>query len=143
MSFFLDLFNGNPATSGVSVLSAITGSATRPDVTSQMVQWNPPPTFATTYLQNPATITVAAAAAKGTNVNFVALYDSASGGSLQFSAPIGAHFFVQAPPTVSEGYLVQFLPLALSFLVGPAGEMVSEAGIAMITEAGIIMITEH
>lgn len=98
---YLDLFNGDPAGAGVSVLAAITGSATRTNIAASL-------TTNAGVATNTAVITVAAAAASTTNVSYVAVYDAASGGTLVMSGPLSAS------PTISEGAPVQFDALALS-----------------------------
>lgn len=104
MAYYLDLYLGDPATTGVSVLETITGSSTRQNVTSDL--------FESTFyrgLVNPDVVTITSAAEAQCNVNYVALFSAASGGTLLHSKPIGAHFPIEA------GNPVQFSQLALYF----------------------------
>src|SRR5581483_55383 len=103
---YLDLYNGDPRGGGYSVLEAITGSATRTDITSQLSQLP-----GQAVIANPATITVPTAASNQASVNYVALFDSATGGTLVRSAPIGAAGYTYG---IAKGNPVVFNPLALS-----------------------------
>lgn len=153
MSYFLDLFIGNPATSGVSVLATITGSATRLDVSDSMETARYP----AVALTNPDTIVISTGSLAVTNISWVALYATASGGAPLFSAPIGAS------PTINLGNPVRFNALALNFQATDQELastlslhlslsatltlrayviMASESGVEMISEAGAVMITE-
>lgn len=93
---YLDLFNGDPAAGGYSVLVEITGSSTRTNIASQL----------TLPLDNIAintnVLTVAASSASVTNVTHVGIYNAASGGTLLMSGT------VSATPTIAEGNPVQF-----------------------------------
>ncbi len=100
-SVFLDLFDGNPLTTGVSILPAITGSATRPDVSSSL-------TTVDGIAQNTSVLGVGTGPASPTNVSFAALYDAATGGTLLTSGPVGAN----VPITLNNP--VQFLALGLT-----------------------------
>lgn len=99
---YLDLFNGNPAVGGMSVLLAITGSAARTNIASQI----------TLPLDNLAintdTITITSASASTTNLSYVGIYNAASGGTLVMSGT------VSASPTIASGNPVQFNAEALS-----------------------------
>lgn len=160
MAYYMDLFNGDPQAGGLSVLSAITGSSTRQDITAALVATN-----ATTFpfmqqvLTNTDAVLVASSSASITNISFVALYDAPRNGTLLVKSRLGAS------PTINRGNPVQFNALALTFstptlqlsallastasliatltvTVAPAGEMLSETGIPMITEGSVIMVTE-
>lgn len=138
MAYYMDLFDGDPATRGVSVLSAITGSSTRPDVTSALTQttagFYP---FQTLRLTNTDTVTVTTSSESTANVSFVALYDADHGGNLVVSIPLGAS------PTICKGNPVQFRALGLTFVTF-AQEMAIEmgTGIVMITETDIPMVVQ-
>lgn len=101
---FLDLFNGNPADTGYSVLQVITGSATRSDVTASLVLSD----YYAAVL-NPDIVSVASASSNTTNISWAALFSAASGGYMVTSARLGAHY------TIAKGNPVRFLPLQLKF----------------------------
>ena len=98
---YLDLFNGDPSGAGTSVLSAITGSATRTNIASSL-------TTNAGVATNTSALTVASESAATVNVSYVGIYNAASGGTLLMS---GA---VSASPTIAEGNVVQFAALGLS-----------------------------
>lgn len=132
MAYYLDLFDGNPAHGGISVLDAITGSAVRTDVTSQLTQWT-----ARSLLTNTDVLSVSSASLSQTNVSYVALYSAASSGSLLYSAAIGAS------QVIALNNPVQFLALQLSFPLSIAFFiMITESSDTMISESGATMITE-
>lgn len=99
-AIYLDLFVGNPATSGVSVLAAITGSATRTDIGSSL-------TTSAGVAQNTSPLSITSSASSQTNVNYVGLYAAASGGSVLAAAP------VSCSPSITAGASVQFDSQAL------------------------------
>lgn len=101
-SLYLDIFNGDPLGGGGSVLSLLTGSATRTNVASQLAEYN-----ATDVWVNPDVILLTTSALAQTNTNYAAFYDAASGGTLLMSTPMSSHY------TVAEGNQVQFLQLDL------------------------------
>lgn len=76
---FLDLFNGDPQGAGSSVLATLTGSATRPNITSAIGAASG---GAST---NAAQIDVEAAADAGATITHLALYDAATSGNLIWS----------------------------------------------------------
>lgn len=98
---YLDLFDGDPASGGVSVLSAITGSAVRTDIAASL-------TTVGGIAETTDVLTVAAASASTTNVNYVGFYSAASAGTLLVSGPVSA-----TSPTVTSGTTVQFNALTL------------------------------
>lgn len=101
---YLDLFIGDPSGADFySVLEAITGSATRTDVASSLT------INSENVAANPDTITVSSSSASTTSVEYVGIYDAASGGNLLVSGPVSATF-----PTVQLGAIVQFNALGLS-----------------------------
>jgi|ERR1700680_2079039 len=107
-SVFLDLFNGNPTGSaGVSVLAAITGSATRTNIASQLTTTITTQTIAT----NTSPIVVTASSLSAININYAGLYNAASGGALLTSGVLSV---VGPPPSITVGAPVQFDALALS-----------------------------
>ncbi len=81
VTFYLDLFNGNPANSGaISSLKAITGSATRTNIGPQL-------SIAGGIASNTQVVTVANSSPSTVNVNYVGFYDAPTGGNLLFSGP--------------------------------------------------------
>lgn len=99
---YLDIFNGNPATIGVSVLAIVTGSAIRTNIASALTTSN-------SVATNLDVLTITSESEGTTNVNYVGIYNAASGGTLLVSGPLSATF-----PTVVEGAAVQFDQLGLS-----------------------------
>lgn len=99
---YLDLFDGDPLTTGTSVLANITGSATRSNIAASLGT-------VSGIARNPATITVAAASASTVNVSYVGVYDAATGGTLQMSGAVSV-----VGPSVTEGNPVVFAALALT-----------------------------
>lgn len=98
---YLDIFNGNPTAGGTSVLSLITGSATRTDIASSL-------TTVLGIAKNPAQIVVALESEATTNTNYAAIYDAASGGTLLMSGTLNVR-----GPSVTVGNPVVFDPLAI------------------------------
>lgn len=98
---YLDLFNGNPASGGTSVLSAITGSATRTDIASQL-------TTTAGIATNTSPIVIASESESTTNISYVGIYSAASGGTLLMSGT------VSASPSIAEDNPVQFDAAGLS-----------------------------
>lgn len=99
---YLDIFNGNPLTTGASVLALITGSTTRTNIASQL-------TTTRGVATNTDTIVVALEAASTTNVSYCAIYNSASAGTLLMSGPLNVN-----GPNVTVGNPVVFSALGLS-----------------------------
>lgn len=99
---YLDLFDGNPASGGVSILETITGSATRTSIASSLS------TTTLNVAENPDYIIVTSSAVANANVSYVGIYSAASGGTLLVSGPVSATY-----PTIVEGAAVQFEQLAL------------------------------
>lgn len=102
-ALYIDLFLGNPASGGSSVLRNITGSSTRTN-------------YATSFgingqnvAENLTPITIASASAEGTNVNFIGIYSAASGGVLLASGRVAA-----TGPLIQAGTAVVFDELALT-----------------------------
>lgn len=94
-TLYLDLFLGNPASGGVSVLSTITGSSTRTNIGSSMG------TPTNNIAINTTSITVASSCAGNTNVNFIGFYDAATNGTLLASGRVSA-----TAPFTTEGVAV-------------------------------------
>lgn len=92
---YLDVFDGDPSGSGISVLADITGSATRTNIASSL-------SIAAGIAQNADTITIASSSGATINVNWIAFYDAASGGSLLMSGTCSVS------PSVTEGNPVVF-----------------------------------
>ncbi len=111
MAYYMDLFKANPLTDpDSSVLEDITGSATRTDITEDLVFAQPLP-YRKRQLTNPDTVVVAAASEAVSNVSFVALFDAATDGNLLTYAALGTQ-----PRTIGLGNPVQFDAMTLSFL---------------------------
>jgi hypothetical protein len=108
-TYYLDLYNGDPSTTGTSVLATITGSATRTNITSLLAVLPQVGSVITTT--NVEAIVVTTESLSQTNISYVALFDAASGGSLLYSAALGAS------PTIAKGNPVQFNPLQLAISI--------------------------
>lgn len=97
---YFDAFNGNPAGTGYSVLAEISGSATRPNLASQL-------TITAIQAINVDDITLFTAI-EDANVSHVAFYDAASGGTRLVSGP------VSVSPPVQKSFVVKFESGALN-----------------------------
>lgn len=104
---YLDIFDGNPATNGRSVLSTIAGSSTRTNIASGLSLYR-----TNTRIINPDAITVVVAAAAQANASYAAFYTAASAGSLIISGPIGLS------QTIADGNPVTVAPLGIDIGVG-------------------------
>lgn len=98
---YLDLFDGDPLSTGRSVLSAITGSSTRTDVASSL-------TTTAGIATNPDVISIATSSAAQTNVNFAGFYTASQSGALIMS---GA---VSVSRVIAAGNPVRFAGLGLT-----------------------------
>jgi hypothetical protein len=94
---YLDLFNGNPLSGGMSVLGTITGSVTRTNIAASLATVDG-------IAINPDVITIASSAAGQANLSYIAFYNAASGGTLLTFGPVA----VSSPPSVVEGAVIQF-----------------------------------
>lgn len=81
-NFYLDLYFGNPATTGSSVLASITGSASRPNAGGS---FGP---IVEKLAKNSSAITFTTNAIASVNVSYVAAFDAATNGNLISSAPL-------------------------------------------------------
>lgn len=81
-SFYIDLFDGNPSSGGESILQTLTGSATRTNFASSMSA----PVAKVT--RNTAEILFTSSALASVNVDWLAVYDAASAGTLLMSSPL-------------------------------------------------------
>lgn len=81
-TLYLDLYDGNPATDGESVLSTLTGSATRTNFASSM---GVPVALVAT---NTAVITLVSIADTSAEFTYLAAFDAASGGNLLASTAV-------------------------------------------------------
>lgn len=99
---YLDLFNGNPAAGGVSVLSAITGSSVRTDIASELS------INGSNAAINPDVITISSASESVTNVNYIGIYSASISGSLLVSGPVAV-----SGQTIGVDTVVQFNALGL------------------------------
>ncbi len=100
-TMYLDIFYGNPATGGRSVLSQITGSATRTDVSADL-------TTVLGIAKNPDQIIVTTSSGATINTNYVGFYSASSGGTLIMSGACAV-----VGPFVTQGNPVVFDALAL------------------------------
>ena len=100
--FFLDLYDGDPLTTGSSVLATLTGSATRVDQESVMSDSEDG------VITNESEIEITDAVVGGANVQYVAFFDAATGGDLTCTS------LLSIPQTVTAG-----VPLVI-----PAGDLV-------------------
>lgn len=101
-TLYLDLFNGDPSAGGVSVLSAITGSATRTNIGALLA------TTGQNVAVNPDFITVSAGSASVTNVNYIGFYSASGSGALLVSGPVSV-----SGQTIGVDTVVQFNPVSL------------------------------
>lgn len=99
---YLDLFDGDPSNGGVSVLSVITGSSTRTDISSSL-------TTTAGIATNTSPIVVSSASESQTNVNWCGLYSASISGALLMSGRVSV-----TPFTIAEGNPVRFDSLGLS-----------------------------
>lgn len=97
---YLDLFDGDPASGGRSVLSAITGSSTRTDIASSL-------TTVLGIAQNTSPIVITTASESQTNISYVGIYSASISGALLMSGT------VSASPTIALGNPVQFNSLGI------------------------------
>ena len=103
-TLYLDIFNGNPLTVGRSVLSDITGSATRTNIASQMQPYQ-----RAGHRINPETIIVTTASLATINTNYIGLYSAATAGTLLMSGTLAVR-----GPFVTVDNPVVFDALALT-----------------------------
>jgi hypothetical protein len=100
---YLDLFLGNPASGGVSVLSNITGSATRGSLTLTTVSG-----IASNFADFVVTSNAKHVSLAQQSVSFVALYDAPTSGNLLVSGQCSVS------PTIGKGFAVVVPALGLS-----------------------------
>jgi hypothetical protein len=98
---YLDLFDGNPSSGGVSVLSAITGSSVRTDIASSL-------TTTSGIATNASAIVISAESESQTNISYVGIYSASISGALLMSGT------VSASPTIALGNPVRFGSLGLT-----------------------------
>jgi hypothetical protein len=101
-SAYLDLYDGDPADGGTSILATITGSATRTNIASQL-------TTSGGIALNTEQLDVVAAALATANISYAAIWDSATAGTLLASGTVSTEF-----PTIVSGAPVLFLGGALT-----------------------------
>ena len=99
---YLDLFLGDPANGGTSILPIITGSALRTNVVSSLEMTGE------RVMTNSAYLTVTSASAGQSNVSHVGIYNAGAGGLLLASGPVGATY-----PTILQNTVVRFDQLGL------------------------------
>lgn len=78
---YLDIFNGDPSASGRSVLSQITGLATRTNIAADLVTVGG-------IAKNTAQIVVAAESGATVNTNYIGFYSASSSGALLIYGPL-------------------------------------------------------
>lgn len=88
---FITVFDGDPQGAGVEVLNTISGSATRPQLTSAIGA------AAAGVATSTSVITFTNSAVAGADVDYVAIYSAATGGTLMASSA------VNTPKTVTIG----------------------------------------
>lgn len=93
---YLDLYDGDPTAGGYSILTAVTGSATRSDIAAD-VEAND---FGSGAL-NPEVIAIATASASTVNITHVAFYSAATGGIRLMSGAASTAY-----PTIAAGMAV-------------------------------------
>lgn len=98
---YVDLFSGNPLTTGVSVLSTLTGSATRVNAASVL-------TTVSGIAENTSAVVLTTACVAMPNINYVGIYDAAAAGNLLVSGQVSLSAFL------SVGMPVQFDALGLT-----------------------------
>lgn len=134
---YLDLFLGDPSAGpATSILSRVTGSATRPDISSQLGTIST--TLASTML-NPLPIVVTALALSDAPVTHIGLYSTPTGGMLVLSAPCSCS------PPLMKGFAVQFKggALVIDLLpsgVEPDGALVARDGAFILDRFGSFVI---
>lgn len=101
---FITVFNGDPQGAGSEVLNTISGSATRPQLTSAMGVANTTTGVATST----SDITFTNSAAAGATIDYVAVYSASTGGTLMASSA------TNASRTVLTGDSVKILTGALT-----------------------------
>lgn len=102
VTLYLDIFNGNPAAGGVSVLEQITGSATRTDIAADLS------IVATGIYKNPDTIIVTLESGATVNTNWIGIYSASISGALLMSGECNVY-----GPFVTVGNPVVFSALDL------------------------------
>ncbi len=100
---YLDLFNGNPQSGGVSVLSAITGSSARTNIAASLT------VNGSSVAVNPDVILIAAESLAQVNISYAAIYSASISGSLLASGTLSV-----VGQTIAIGTEVQFDALDLS-----------------------------
>lgn len=103
---FLDLFNGDPQAAGTSIMTAITGSANRVNITAAMGA------SATGASTNTSTITVTNSATGAGTATHMAIYDAVTGGNL-----IASHALTSGNLVVSAGNAVQVNPSGVTLSI--------------------------
>lgn len=94
---FITVFDGDPQGAGVEVLNTISGSATRPQLTSQIAAASGG--VATSNLD----ITFTNSAVAGADVDYIAIYSAATAGTLMASSA------VNTPKTIVAGDSLKIL----------------------------------
>ena len=100
---YLDLFNGNPQSGGVSVLSAITGSSVRTNIAKSLT------VNGSNVAVNPDVILIAAESLAQVNISYAAIYSASISGSLLARGTLSV-----VGQTIAIGTQVQFDALDLS-----------------------------
>lgn len=92
---FVDIFNGDPQAAGSSVLSTVTGSATRPSAKSALAAASAATPSVST---NSSAVSLTASAVAGATVTHIALYDAATAGNL-----VASHALTSGSQTIVSG----------------------------------------
>ena len=106
---YIDIYNGDPQSGGTSVLSTVTGSATRPSVASAL---GAATAASPSVSSNASTISISASASAGATITHIALFDSATGGNL-----IASHALTSGSQTVVTGNPVSVPASGLSISI--------------------------
>lgn len=95
-AIYIDLYAGDPQESGSSVLSTITGSATRPNITSAMAAAS-----GGVSRNSSTSITITEAAVGAAVITDVAIFDAATSGNLIMSKALPAQVAVNVLDSVT------------------------------------------
>jgi hypothetical protein len=122
-ALFLDIYNGNPSTTGASVLATMTGSATRQDVTGDFIFVpDDQGTSGTGY--NDTAISITQSVVESVSFQYLAFFDAATGGNLV------AYGLMTGPTTVFQYETITFPigSIELEYTVSEAMQLLIENG---------------
>lgn len=106
---FVDIYNGDPQGAGSSVLSTITGSATRPSIKSLMSAAS---AAAPSVSTNSSSLSLSAAAVAGGTITHIGLFDASTAGNL-----VASHALTSGTQTVVTGNPVSVPASAVSISI--------------------------